>query len=112
MLFGIILSSFSVQTNASPKEDSTPSLGEALQRILFIGNSYFYYNDSLHNHVKRLALTANSQYKNSDLKFRSITISGGRIKNHPLEHYLNTETSDKKSFDFVILQGHSTSALK
>ena len=24
-------------------------------RILFVGNSYLYYNDSLHNHVKRMA---------------------------------------------------------
>ena len=24
------------------------------QRILFVGNSYFYYNDSLHNHVRRI----------------------------------------------------------
>lgn len=23
-------------------------------RILFVGNSYLYYNDSLHNHVKRM----------------------------------------------------------
>ena len=22
------------------------------QRILFVGNSYFYYNNSLHNHLK------------------------------------------------------------
>ena len=24
------------------------------ERILFIGNSYLYYNDSLHNHFKRI----------------------------------------------------------
>ena len=24
-------------------------------RILFIGNSYLYYNDSLHNHLRRMA---------------------------------------------------------
>lgn len=23
-------------------------------RILFVGNSYLYYNDSLHNHVRRI----------------------------------------------------------
>ena len=27
----------------------------SLTRVLFIGNSYLYYNDSLHNHVKRMA---------------------------------------------------------
>jgi CII-binding regulator of phage lambda lysogenization HflD len=25
-------------------------------RILFVGNSYLYYNDSIHNHVKRLLM--------------------------------------------------------
>ena len=24
------------------------------ERVLFIGNSYLYYNDSLHNHVRRM----------------------------------------------------------
>ena len=24
------------------------------ERVLYIGNSYFYYNDSLHNHVRRM----------------------------------------------------------
>ena len=27
----------------------------SLTRVLFIGNSYLYYNDSLHNHVERMA---------------------------------------------------------
>ncbi|MYI01914.1 MAG: hypothetical protein F4122_05175, partial [Gammaproteobacteria bacterium] len=26
----------------------------APERVLFVGNSYFYYNDSLHNHVSRM----------------------------------------------------------
>jgi hypothetical protein len=26
------------------------------QRVLFVGNSYLYYNDSLHNHVERMAI--------------------------------------------------------
>ena len=26
------------------------------QRVLFVGNSYLYYNDSLHNHVERMAM--------------------------------------------------------
>ncbi len=24
------------------------------ERILFVGNSYLYYNDSLHNHLRRM----------------------------------------------------------
>ena len=29
-------------------------------RVLFVGNSYFYYNDSLHNHVQRMVAAADS----------------------------------------------------
>ena len=28
------------------------------QRLLFVGNSYLYYNDSLHNHVRRMVIAA------------------------------------------------------
>jgi hypothetical protein len=28
------------------------------ERVLFVGNSYLYYGDSLHNHVRRMVLAA------------------------------------------------------
>lgn len=31
------------------------------ERILFVGNSYLYYNDSLHNHVRRMAEEMNPE---------------------------------------------------
>jgi hypothetical protein len=39
----------------------------SLTRVLFIGNSYLYYNDSLHNHVKRMASERFLRYGQSRL---------------------------------------------
>src|ERR1700716_1302905 len=41
--------------------------------VIFIGNSFFYYNNSLHNHVLRLASAADPAYR---LRATSVTISG------------------------------------
>ena len=48
--------------------DVTPkvkSLGiDAPKQVLFIGNSYLYYGDSLHNHVVRMAKAADKENAN------------------------------------------------
>ncbi|MEZ5741751.1 MAG: hypothetical protein R3E68_21505 [Burkholderiaceae bacterium] len=81
------------------------------QQILFVGNSYFYYNDSLHNHVRRLTDAAGA-VKMDDQKFRSVTISGGSLAHHPIAHYMTPGAIGyKKPFDLVILQGNSGAAL-
>jgi hypothetical protein len=38
-----------------------PAAAGAPKRVLFVGNSYLYYGDSLHNHVRRLAVAADAQ---------------------------------------------------
>ena len=40
---------------------------------IFIGNSFFYYNNSLHNHVTLLLRAADPNYK---FRSTSVTISG------------------------------------
>ena len=40
--------------HASEGKQIKPSKNLKADRILFVGNSYLYYNDSLHNHVKRM----------------------------------------------------------
>ena len=46
LLFSNTLLSFDV--NVKSLDNKTP------ERVLYIGNSYLYYNDSLHNHVRRM----------------------------------------------------------
>ena len=49
---------------------------EMPERVLFVGNSYFYYNDSLHNHVRRLLAELKPEIKT---EFKSATIGGARL---------------------------------
>ena len=46
-----------------------------------------------------------------DLDYRSITISGGSLDMHPIDHYLTPGAVGYDApFDIVVLQGHSASA--
>ncbi|MEM1174680.1 MAG: hypothetical protein AAGI27_07685 [Pseudomonadota bacterium] len=69
-------------------------------RILFIGNSYTYYNNSLHNHYRQMVREA---YPDKPVHVRSNTLSGGKLsEQHGLKYHLEAD-----DWDVVILQGHS-----
>jgi hypothetical protein len=75
--------------------------------LLFVGNSYLYYGDSVHNHVRRMVAAA-GLHDEKDLKYKSITISGGALHDHMIDSYiLADKLRVKKPFDVVILQGGS-----
>jgi hypothetical protein len=75
--------------------------------ILFVGNSYFYYNDSLHNHVERMAVAA-GLFEESDLTYKSATISGAMLSDHNIDHFLDpANLRVDRAFEVVILQGGS-----
>ncbi len=59
-----------------------------IESVMYVGNSFFYYNNSLHNHVSSIVKNHSS---NQSLKQRSITINGSSLSWHPLEAYLNNE---------------------
>ncbi len=72
--------------------------------FLFIGNSYLYYGDGVHNHVKRMA-RLNKVFNAKNNAFMSITISNGGLHEHSLESYLTPgKLHIKEPFDVVILQ--------
>ena len=74
-------------------------------RILFIGNSYLYYNDSLHNHVKRLL---EEKYPNIEPQIKSATIGGSRLSDHPFPYLINHENHRlNMPFNYVVMQGGS-----
>ena len=76
-------------------------------RILFIGNSYLYYNDSLHNHLRRMAEEKFPDRSNL-LSYKSSTIGGSRLEHHNIDHLLKaTNIGVKTPFELVILQGGS-----
>ena len=79
--------------------------------VLFIGNSYLYYNDSLHNHFKRMV---DEKYPgfNGSKNVKSSTIGGSRLKHHNLDHLLKPKAiSSINKFELVILQGGSGEGL-
>ena len=89
-----------------------PSLAIAgetsLTRVLFVGNSYLYYNDSLHNHVKRMASERFSDLANRDFQYKSATIGGARLQHHNIEWLLTPgKIGVDRPFQAVIMQGGS-----
>ncbi|WOI56574.1 DUF4886 domain-containing protein [Palleronia sp. LCG004] len=74
-------------------------------QILFVGNSYLYYGDSIHNHVVRMARAA---YPDDRFTYKSATISGSYLDQHEISSYLEPgRLGLDDPFDVVILQGHS-----
>lgn len=79
--------------------------------ILFVGNSYFYYNDSLHNHVERMAIAA-GLFKEPELGYKSATIGGAALHDHNIDHLLDPKNLRvNKPFEVVVLQGGSAAPL-
>jgi hypothetical protein len=72
------------------------------QNVLFVGNSFSYYNNSLHNHYRKLVRAARGLGWQGGA--RSMTISGGRMAEH--RDGLRQRLAEQ-SFDAVVLQGHS-----
>ena len=81
------------------------------RKILFIGNSYLYYGDSLHNHFKRMAEEYLEDYDGS-ASVKSATIGGARLKHHDVERLIKPKAiSSIEKFDLIILQGGSSEPL-
>ena len=81
------------------------------ERLLYIGNSYLYYNDSLHNHVRRML----EEYYQKEIErsnYKSVTISGSRLSHHNIDNSLNHKNLDaEEPFELVIIQGGSGEAI-
>ncbi len=81
------------------------------KQVLFVGNSYFYYNDSLHNKVLGLAKAADKANEKK-YKFKSVTVSGGSLKDHVVSNYVaDGAFGFDKPFDVVILADNSASQI-
>ena len=63
--------------------------------ILWVGNSFFYYNNSLHNHVLSLARAADPT---ASLSATSVTISGSGIDWHDMASYFRPNGIGRYSF--------------
>ena len=112
----IILLSFSTNLIYSGELDYLEPKVSSLEnpspeRILFVGNSYLYYNDSLHNHLRRMFEEKNPHRKES-LGYKSATIGGSILAHHNLDHLLDSKNIGiDLPFELVIIQGGSGEVL-
>ncbi|MEY3614026.1 MAG: hypothetical protein RJB14_3748 [Pseudomonadota bacterium] len=82
------------------------------QRILFVGNSYYYYNNSLHNHLRGF-VEATPKQKQYPLAYKSSTIGGSSLDHHPIDWLTEPgRIGVKEPFEWVVLAGNSADALK
>ena len=57
------------------------------ETILFVGNSYLYYNDSLHNHFKQM-VEEHLTGCDGGVSVKSATIGRSRLKHHDVERLI------------------------
>ena len=78
----ILLSPLIIAENINikaPQKDNIDSL-------MFVGNSFFYYNNSLHNHLRKIISGDESV---STINTRSVTINGSSLSWHSVDAYLD-----------------------
>jgi hypothetical protein len=82
---------------AATKPTRTEIGGAPPKSILFVGNSFFYYNNSMHNYVLNLARVADAKDKDA-YRYVSVTISGSGFDWHDIESYFKPNAIGKYSF--------------
>lgn len=97
----------SIRIGAAPVPLITSPQVQSPTRVLFVGNSYLYYGDSLHNHVRRM-VEAGGIAPLDSLEYKSSTIGGAALEHHPID-WLTTpgRIGVKEPFQLVILSGGS-----
>jgi hypothetical protein len=74
----------SATASAQTKPKRTDAGGDTPTAILWVGHSFFYYNNSIHTHVVNLVLAADPKSKP---RATSVTISGSGIDWHDMASY-------------------------
>ena len=77
------------------------------QRVLFVGNSFSYFNNGLHNHVSSL-IKAAGKWQTGTNRYRLKTLSGGRLAEHVDGFSSLIKQPTGREWDVVVIQGHSS----
>jgi len=72
-------------------------------KVLFVGNSFTYYNNSLHNHYRKLVAASGHEFDKPS-RARIMTISGGHLPEHAGGIW---KVVGAEEWDVVVMQGHS-----
>ncbi len=96
-LLGVLLLSACAQTVPPPPPAAQPpaaaSTAKAPEAILWVGNSFFYYNNSMHGHYGRLVTSAGMRQRST-----SATLSGSGLDWHDMESLLRPNGLGRYSF--------------
>ena len=81
---------------------------EQLKNILFVGNSYLYYNNSVHNYVEPML----REHHESEIETKLSAIGGSKHPHHNIDHLLNPKNLNlDQQIDLLIMQGGSTEVI-
>jgi len=81
--------------HAQTKPNRTEVGGDAPQSLLWVGNSFFYYNNSMHNHFSNIVRAADPK---SRPRGTSVTISGSGMDWHDMGSYFRPNGIGRYSF--------------
>lgn len=93
-LFAMTLLASNLQAQTRPKVLSSGVENPA--SAIWAGNSFFYYNNSMHGHVTQLLASADPAYK---FRQSSVTIGGSGFDWHDMESYFRPNAIGSYSFD-------------
>ena len=110
LCLALVLAGFAALASAEPVPAVKQPPVDTPKNILFVGNSYLYYNDSLHNHVRRM-VDAAGILKEKEMHYKSATIGGAPLAEQDVKGLLTPGRLGKEPFQIVILQGNSGAAL-
>ncbi len=84
----LVLTSLSTGIAAQTKPARTDAGQEPIRSILWVGNSFFYYNNSMHGHYAELARAAEPDGQHRGV---SVTISGSGLDWHDMASLLRAD---------------------
>ena len=95
LLFLPALLALSAHAAAQTKPARADVGAEGASAVMWVGNSFFYYNNSLHGHYNELVRSGEPEAKS---RSTSVTISGSGLDWHDLAAYLQPDGIGKYSF--------------
>jgi hypothetical protein len=97
ILMAIVAAAFAATTvQAQTTKPKVTDLGGAPESIIYIGNSFFYFNNGMDGHVARLNASAEAA---KVLRSTEVTISGSSLQWHDVESYFRPNAVGAFSFD-------------
>lgn len=80
---------------ASAEALQTKQLKEVPGKVLYAGNSFFYYNNSMHGHIREMVIEGMRGHKYNGV---SVTISGSGLDWHDMASYFRPDGIGRYSF--------------